>query len=111
MQRLYFLVVTAAAAVTPLVDLARAAVTAAGRMQGLTLEPIAAPAEIGIKAVLSSIVCVVTAAVIIVSRSPRVAAATVSAVAVAAAAMTVAAVTPTVAPVAVISAIVTEKPI
>lgn len=111
MQRLYFLVVTAAAAVTPLVDLARAAVTAAGRMQGLTLEPIAASAEIGIKAVLSSIVCVVTAAVIVVSRSPRVAAATASAVAVAAAAMTIAAVTPTVAPVAVVSAVISEKPI
>lgn len=111
MQRFYFLVVTAAAAVTPLVDLARAAVTAAGRMQGLTLEPIAAPAEIGIKAVLSSIVCVVTAAVIIVSRSPRVTAATESAVAVTAAAMTVAAVMPTIAPVAVVSAVISEKPI
>ncbi len=109
MQRFYFLVVTAA--VTPFVDLARAAVTAAGRMQSLTLEPIAASAEIGIKAVLSSIVCVVTAAVIIVSRSPRVAAATVSAVAVAATAMTIAAVTPTVTPVAVVSAVISEKPI
>lgn len=88
MQRLYFLVVTAAAAVTPLVNLARAAVTAAGRMQSLPLEPIAASAEIGIKAVLGSIVCVVTAA-----------------------AVTVTAMMPTIAPVAVISAIVTKKPI